>query len=118
MVSTHHRAILVTRIASGASLLPVLARRRPELQWQLCTSVAQAVFVSCAGGFELAVVDADHAEAGFEMLLRQVLRSSPATRLLVHAADPRHPTHAAVAACGWLELVATSALVDALGEAA
>lgn len=114
MTSSSPGAILVTNVANGAALLPALARRRPELQWQLFTAVAPAVFKVCGGGFELVVVDADHAGAGFEHLLGQVARCSPATRLVVQASEPRHAAHAAVAACGWLELVSAAALVDSL----
>lgn len=111
-------AILVTNVDQGALLLPALARLRPRLQWQLYTSVAPAVFKACGGGFDTVVVDADHAGDGFEQLLAQAARCAPSTRLLVLAREPRHARHAAVAACGWLELLGTGALMDALGAPA
>ncbi|WP_157264288.1 hypothetical protein [Azohydromonas aeria] len=116
MAQTHHAAILVTKLTRGIALLPALAQRRPDLRWQLCSTVAQGVFDICAGGFALAVVDADHAEPDFDVMLRQVMRSSPSTRLLIHADDPRSPSHADIASCGWIEFVNTKALLDALGE--
>jgi hypothetical protein len=107
-------AILVTDVAHGAALLPALARRRPDLQWQLFTGVAPAVFKACGGGFELAVVDADCVQPGFELLLQQVERCAPDTRLLVRASDPRRADLADVAACGWLQLVSAAELDEAL----
>lgn len=118
MFTSSSGAILVTNVDHGATLLPALARLRPRLQWQLHTSVAPAVFKACGGGFDTVVVDADHAGDGFEQLLAQAARCAPSTRLLVVARDPRDARHAAVAACGWLRLVDTGALVDALGAPA
>ncbi|WP_066336341.1 hypothetical protein [Azohydromonas lata] len=111
-------AILVTTVDRGATLLPALARLQPRLQWQLYTSVAPAVFKACGGGFDTVVVDGDHAGDGFEQWLLQIARCVPSTRLLVLARDPRDARHAAVAACGWLRLVGSGTLQDALGAPA
>jgi hypothetical protein len=111
-------AILVADLPAGIALMPVLAQRRPDLRWTLVTDFEQAVFEACAGSIELAVFDADRLDPGCEQLLRQVARCAPSTRLLVHARNPASPDHAALAACGWLTLVPSTAIAGVLGDVA
>lgn len=111
-----YAAMLVASHADAFVLLPRLRRIRPDLAWQWRASMVSAAFMLCSGDYAVAVVDADHAEPGFEGLLRQVYRTSSGTRLLVFAREPEHTRHAFTAACNWLKLVSRDTLEQALGS--